>query len=358
MVSSPGVSFVIPIHNGEAWIDRTLSAIFAQDDGRLMEIIAVDDGSRDRSREILDSYAASGLIKVLDGVGLGAASAINQGIRHASHPIICQVDQDVILHPGWLTRLLAELRDESVAAAQACYVATEGRSIWSRVMSLDLRQRYSQIQNSRDVDHVCTGNTAYRASALAEVGLLDETLGYGYDNDLSYRLLNAGFRLAICPVATSTHEWRDGFVGYLRQQYGFGYGRLDLVAKHRHKIAGDDVSRLQMMLHAPVMAAATVGLGVAGMLALLGYPSVVLTLLSVGLIAALVAERFIAGARAAAKFHDRAGFLFAPVHLVRDLAWSGAILVWAGRRLVGRSSRPAHSMHPRQTKTSQANRVA
>src|SRR4029453_2698778 len=157
-------------------------------------------------------------------------------------------------------------------------------------------QRYSQIQNARDVDHVCTGNTAYRAGALADVGLLDETLGYGYDNDLSYRLRHAGYRLSICPEATSTHEWRDGFVGYFRQQYGFGYGRLDLVANHAHKIAGEDVSRLQMMLHAPVMAAATVGLGVAWILALLGYPSVVLTLLSVGLIAALAAERFIAGA--------------------------------------------------------------
>jgi len=354
----PGISFVVPVRNGEASLDRVLAAMLAQRDGRDVEIIAVDDGSQDRSRAILESYAASGLIRVLDGVGLGAASAINLGIRHASHAIICQIDQDVIVHPGWLNRLLTELRDERIAAAQACYIATEGRSIWSRVMSLDLTQRYSEIQNAGDVDHVCTGNTAYRASALAEVGLLDETLGYGYDNDLSYRLLNAGYRLAICPEATSTHEWRDGFVGYLRQQYGFGYGRLDLVAKHRHKIAGDDVSRLQMMLHAPVMAGATVGLGVAWILALLGYPSVVLALLSVGLIAALVVERFVAGARAAAKFHDRAGYLFAPVHVVRDLAWSGAILVWVGRRLAGRSSRPAHSMHPRQTKTSQANRVA
>jgi len=54
----------------------------------------------------------------------------------------------------------------------------------------------------------------------------------------------------ICPEATSTHEWRDNFVGYLRQQYGFGYGRLDLVAKHRRRLTGDDVSRVEMMLHA------------------------------------------------------------------------------------------------------------
>jgi hypothetical protein len=112
-------------------------------------------------------------------------------------------------------------------------------------MGLDVAPRYTQIRNAGDVDHVCTGKTAYR-DTLATVGLLDETLGYGYDNDLSYRLRHVGYRLAICPEATSSHGWRDGFVSYLRQQYGFGSGRLDLVAKHRHKLAGDDVSRLQL----------------------------------------------------------------------------------------------------------------
>ena len=55
------------------------------------------------------------------------------------------------------------------------------------MMGRDLEQRYRRIRGD-EVDHVCTGNTAYRASALHQVGLLDETLGYGSDNDLSYRL--------------------------------------------------------------------------------------------------------------------------------------------------------------------------
>jgi glycosyltransferase involved in cell wall biosynthesis len=344
----PGVTFVIPVHNGEAWLDRTLSAIFAQDDGRAMEVIAVDDGSRDRSRTILESYARFGRLEVLDGAGLGAAAAINQGIRRATHPIICQVDQDVILHPGWLAALSSALTDGDVAAAQGYYVAPVHGSIWSRVMGLDLEHRYGQIRNPHAVDHVCTGNTVYRASALASVGLIDERLGYGYDNDVSYRLIHAGYRLAICREATSTHEWRDDFVGYLRQQYGFGYGRLDLVTKHRRRLTGDDVSRFDMMLHAPVMAVAVVGLAVAAILALFGYASLLLAALSGGLVVMLAGERFVAGVRAARKFRDRAGLLFMPVHLVRDLAWTAAILVWLGRRVWGGTSRPAHSMHPRE----------
>ncbi len=88
------------------------------------------------------------------------------------------------------------------------------------------------------VDHVCTGNTVYRAEALARVGLLDESLGYGYDNDLSYRLGAAGYALAFCRDARSRHRWREGLAGYLTQQYGFGYGRLDVVAAHPDRVGG------------------------------------------------------------------------------------------------------------------------
>jgi len=62
-----------------------------------------------------------------------------------------------------------------------------------------------------------------------------------------------------------------GLLGYLRRQYGYGYGRLDLIAKHPTRYGGDDVSGPRM-LHA---AGATVALGALGatpFLALVGVP--------------------------------------------------------------------------------------
>ena len=53
-----GVSFVVPVHNGAAWIRETLGAIRAQDDGRPTEIIVVDDHSDDGSSEILNELTA------------------------------------------------------------------------------------------------------------------------------------------------------------------------------------------------------------------------------------------------------------------------------------------------------------
>ena len=66
---------------------------------------------------------------------------------------------------------------------------------------------------------------------------------------MSYRLIAAGHRLVIRREAASVHRWRDGLAGYLTQQYGFGYGRLDLVARHRDASAATPSRRAMMMAH-------------------------------------------------------------------------------------------------------------
>ena len=249
-----GVSFVLPVRNAGPRLAETVASIAAQADGRPMEIIVIEDGSQDGSAALLRSLAGGCGLTVVDGPRSGAAAAVNAGIRLASQPIVCQVDQDVVLADGWLPTLVAALDDPGVGAAQGCYVSDPAASFFARVMALDLEQRYSRIGTYPD--HVCTGNTAYRAAALRDVGLLDESLGYGYDNDLSYRLQAAGYRLRFCPDARSTHRWREGVAGYLTQQYGFGYGRLGLVARWPNRCTGDSVSPPAMMAHPIVMAAA------------------------------------------------------------------------------------------------------
>jgi glycosyltransferase involved in cell wall biosynthesis len=339
----PGVSFVVPVRNGARWLEAALAAILAQDDGRAMEVLAVEDGSTDGSPAILHSFAARHGVRVLEGPRRGAAAAINAGIRHARYPIVCQVDQDVIVEPGWMARLAAALAAPEVAAAQGYYVTPRDGSLWARVMGLDLERRYARIAGPA-VDHVASGNTAYRVAALRAVGFLDESLGYGYDNDLSYRLTAAGHRLVLCRAARSVHRWRQTPRGYLVQQYGVGYGRLEVVARHPRRILGDDVSGPGMILHAPAMLAAWTLLGTAVVVGLAGGAWRPFGAASAAVAGVLALERMVAGVQAAARFRDPAGLGFAPVHLLRDTAWAAALGVWATRRLRGRPSRPSDSM--------------
>jgi glycosyltransferase involved in cell wall biosynthesis len=341
-----GVTFVVPVHNGRRGLRAVLDGILAQSDGRPFEIVAVDDGSDDGSLRVLREYEAAGLLRVVHGSGRGAAAAINTGIREAAHPIVCQIDQDVVVADGWLPPILAALDDPAVAAAQGHYVTPRGAGFWASCMGRDLEHRYARIP-ARFVNHVCTGNTAYRASALHQVGLLDETLGYGYDNDLSYRLARAGYRLAFCRNAISVHRWREDFSGYLRQQFGVGYGRLDVVWRHPARVTGDDVSDAVMMAHAPAMLVAVVLLMYSTVAWILGAPAGIHALVGSGIVMALLLERAFAGVAAWRATGDRSALGFAVAHLARDLAWAAAIVMWTARRAIGTSGVPTHSMQRR-----------
>jgi cellulose synthase/poly-beta-1,6-N-acetylglucosamine synthase-like glycosyltransferase len=335
-----GVTFVVPVFNAGDRLCDTLRSIRAQDADLPAQIVVVDDGSTDEGISRALRHLRGLSIEVVQGPGKGAAAALNTALAVARFPFVAQVDQDVVLERQWLRLLLARFDNPRVAAVQGQYVADPQSPVIARVMARDLEQRYSSLES--ETDHVCTGNVVYRTASLREVGGFDEALGYGYDNDMSYRLAEAGYRLKYCAEAISTHRWRPGCVGYLRQQYGFGYGRLDLVAKHRGRIRGDAVSPLTMMMHPIVAAIGCVALTLATI-----SPTPLASMLmafALGLFSLLAIERLAAGIQASYRFRDWVPLLFPLAHLGRDLAWVTAMAVWIARRAAGTSGRPHHSM--------------
>jgi hypothetical protein len=348
-----GVSFVIPVHNaGPGLLDTVRSVLAQADSASSLEIVLVDDRSADDSVTAARRAFPDAPLVVVPAHGMGAAAALNRGLDAAHFALIAQVDQDVVLEHGWLEHLVTRMDADDIAAVQGQYVTDPNAGLFARIMGRDLQERYASL--SRYTGHACTGNVLYRAGALRAVGGFDESLGYGYDNDMSYRLCAAGLRLLYCAEARSRHQWREGLFGYARQQYGFGYGRLDLVAKHRDRVAGDSVSPALMMLH-PIVTAAAIAL--AGCAVASGPNGTVASAACVGalgLLALLALERAVAGTRAAVRFGDWVPLLFPLAHLVRDLVWVWAILVWSLRRMAGIAVRPGHSMKPRTTSYAEA----
>src|SRR6185503_18041171 len=117
-----GVTFLVPVKNGLPALTRTLDAIEAQAVGRPFEILVIDDRSTDGSAGLLAERAGDGRIRLVHGEGRGVSAALNLGLRLAAHPIVCQVDQDVEILPGWTARLVEALeRDRSLGAVEAQY---------------------------------------------------------------------------------------------------------------------------------------------------------------------------------------------------------------------------------------------
>lgn len=328
------VSIVIPMYNAEQHIVAVLEAIMCQDYPAACEVIVVNDGSTDRSRERVRPYAEAGRIRVIDQPNRGAVAATNAGFSSARHGIICSIDSDVVLEPGFLGKVMEEFADPLVGAVQGYYRTPKNVSFLARMMGYDVEARYDAIRALR-VTQVCTGDTAYRREALDRVGLFDPQFVYGYDNDMSYRLIKAGYRLIFRKDAKCDHYWKADLASYVRQQYRSAVGRLQLIRKHRERIAGDSVSGLRMILQVPATLATMVCLG-AG--ALLPASSATAPLLAAGLagLTCLLFDRLLFALSVVRKQGDPTALLLPAVHLLRNVVWTIALLRWLPENLARR----------------------
>lgn len=110
----PLVSVIIPVYNGENYISETIDSVIAQTE-KSWEIIAINDGSTDRSRDILEKTAKNdpGRIRVISVSNGGVSRARNTGVSNARGTYIAFIDQDDLWAPSKLQRQLEQFRADS-----------------------------------------------------------------------------------------------------------------------------------------------------------------------------------------------------------------------------------------------------
>ncbi|MBQ3110485.1 MAG: glycosyltransferase [Clostridia bacterium] len=104
------VSFAIPSYNSEAYMEKCINSLLAG--GEEVEIIIVNDGSKDRTREIADTYAAKypSVVKAVHQENKGHGGAVNTGLKHATGLYYKVVDSDDWFDEGALIKYLAGIR--------------------------------------------------------------------------------------------------------------------------------------------------------------------------------------------------------------------------------------------------------
>jgi biofilm PGA synthesis N-glycosyltransferase PgaC len=142
---NPPVSIVIPMYNAERHIKKVLWAVFDQDYSGPIEVIVVNDGSTDRSLEVVEEIRQERDFKIMDQQNQGAVTATNNGFRAASHDIIFSINSDDVLTRDWLKKIIEEFRDPGVAAVQGYYKTPKGVSFCARMMGYDVEARDDSI---------------------------------------------------------------------------------------------------------------------------------------------------------------------------------------------------------------------
>jgi len=120
------VSIIMPVHNGERWIQSKLATISELDYPRdLVEILIIDDGSTDRTLEFLKQSKTSN-VEVITIARSGKATALNEGLSRARGEILLFTDVRQRLDPRALRNLIACFADSSVGVVSGELVILSG----------------------------------------------------------------------------------------------------------------------------------------------------------------------------------------------------------------------------------------
>jgi GT2 family glycosyltransferase len=213
----PLISIVIPNYNGSAYLGNCLDSLASQTYKR-MEIVVVDNASRDRSVEIVQNAALEAIL-VRESRNLGFAAGVNAGIRASQGDWVAVLNNDTETAPDWLTQCVRAIQNHPGAAFLACRILdyADRNHIYSAgdcFLRAGIGYRRGQQQVDREDFHQeceifaasgCAG--LYRREVFEKVGGFDERFfAYLEDVDLGLRLQAAGFEGYYVPKAEVYHH--------------------------------------------------------------------------------------------------------------------------------------------------------
>jgi glycosyltransferase involved in cell wall biosynthesis len=205
-MAAPAVSVVVPTRGRAGYLEVTLDSLAAQDLDAPWELVVVDDGSGDGTRELLERRGVRS-VRLDPARGLNAAR--NAGLRATSAPLVALADDDVAAPPGWLRAYVegADRHPEAEAFGGPIRARFEGPAPRGcgredpPVTTLDLGPE------DRPCDLVWGANMLLRRSAAERVGDFDEEIeGGGDEEEWLERLLAAGGRVMYLGGAGLDHR--------------------------------------------------------------------------------------------------------------------------------------------------------
>ena len=202
----PKVTVVIPVYDAEDYLAETLRSALTQDYADL-EVVAVNDGSRDGSAAILEGWKDDRLIVVHQG-NAGQSAAANAGIRRSSGELIKFLDQDDVLNSCHVSAQVAAMggQGDVVASCRWAYFRGDIKSaVFSpRATDRDYADPIGWIKDTLTRDCGMMGGWQWLVprSLLDKAGMWDERLSLENDFDFTIRILLAATGIRFAPEAS------------------------------------------------------------------------------------------------------------------------------------------------------------
>ncbi|MGE5446166.1 MAG: glycosyltransferase [Ignavibacteriales bacterium] len=230
----PFVSIIIPVLNGERTIRACLSSILHSDyPEEQREIVVIDNGSTDRTAEIVKTFPVQYQLEARRGVSY----ARNRGIEASRGGILAFTDSDCVVSRRWLLEVVQGFEDGKNGGMEGETVdyppVTPAEHYMARRRSYSRKARLVSPLSP----YVITANVAFRREVFDKIGVFDPRFPSGEDVDFSWRFFQeTNFELGYNPRAIIFHRHRSTVQGFFSQHVRVGRGIAMLHAKYSSRL--------------------------------------------------------------------------------------------------------------------------
>ena len=227
------VSFCVIAYNEEKAISSLFNDIRNQDYPHdKMEVIFVNAMSEDRTRQLMEEFSKENngfrRVVVLDNPKKIQAAGWNVAIKEAKGDIIMRIDAHTVIPKEFVSKNVECIQSgENVSGGPRPNIAEEDTP-WKHTLLLAERSMFgSSIAPYRKGHHKSYVKSvfhgAYRREVFEKAGLFNENLGRTEDNEMHYRIREAGYKICYNPKIISYQHTRNTRSSMIRQKYGNGY---------------------------------------------------------------------------------------------------------------------------------------
>lgn len=230
------VSIIIPAYNEEVTAIQTLNSLLKTTYPNF-ELIFVDDGSKDKTFEIVNQHFGNHpQIKVYRKENGGKASALNYGITKASAEFIICIDADTQLKTDAVTELMRYFYSPKIAAVAGTVKVGNADNIITKWQSIEYITAQNMDRRAFDLLNTITvvpgAIGAFRKDVVLEIGgFTIDTLAE--DCDLTMRILKAGYKVKNCDTAIAYTEAPETVNMLLKQRFRWSFGVMQSFWKNR-----------------------------------------------------------------------------------------------------------------------------
>lgn len=218
------ISLVIPVYNAEETLPALLKSVSEQAlAADHFEVIIVDDGSTDRSAELVWAYAN---ILLLSQENRGPGAARNLGTQHARGTIIAYTDADCILPPSFLAEHLRLHEEyEEIDGLHGGIAPANALRYCSCTLADHLCNWFWDHNASpeHEPEYMPSANMSLKRRVLEAGVCWSEKRITGEDVDLSLQMSSRGMRMRFFPNLYLYHVDRASLRQFLRHQYNWGF---------------------------------------------------------------------------------------------------------------------------------------